>query len=261
MRRYVINLDRHTNRLEWISGGFSKVGVSFERQAAVDKDELPCEVTNRVSRNAGWSSGEIACFLSHIAVWKRIAADDEPYAAIFEDDVHLAPDAAILLSNSAWIPADVNLIKLETTLSPVRVGVRNGRFDGHELLKLKSFHNGSAGYIIARDHAAFLAAAAEHFDRPVDDFVFDLHQANCWQLSPAICIQDMFLPGSGKIGSSLEQGRQDVRGAKRLKARQSLPQKLIREAKRLASKAMGQQRTVIPFAFPPDGQPPHAANA
>ncbi|MBE1208098.1 glycosyltransferase family 25 protein [Aminobacter carboxidus] len=252
MRRYVINLDRDTARLAWMTDAFRRVGLCFERYAAVNKDQLSDEAVSRASGNAGWSRGEIACFLSHVAVWKQIALGAEPYAAIFEDDVHLSPNAAFFLTETSWIPPDVDLIKLETTLNPVRVGERKFDFAGHGLVKLQSFHNGSAGYIISRQHAALLAASADQIDRPVDDFIFDLHKATCWQLSPAICIQDMFLPGSGKIASTLEQGRQDARGAKRLKTRQSFLQKLVRETKRLVSKVMGQRRAVIPFAILPN---------
>jgi glycosyl transferase family 25 len=253
MRRYVINLDRDTARLDWITGAFRKIGISFERYAAVNKDQLSDEAVNRASGNPGWSRGEIACFLSHIEVWHKIASSPEPYAAVFEDDVHLCPSAASFLGDSSWIPPGVELIKLETTLNPVRVGEQKLDFAGHGLVKLQSFHNGSAGYIISRQHAALLANSTEQFDRPVDDFIFDLHKAACWQLSPAICIQDMFLPGSGKIASTLEQGRQDARGTMRLKARQLLSRKLIREAKRLVSKTKGRPHTVIPFSLRPRG--------
>ncbi|CAN7408319.1 glycosyltransferase family 25 protein [Aminobacter sp. LjRoot7] len=251
MRRYVINLDLDTARLDWVTEAFRNAGISFERYAAVNKDFLPDEAFNRASGNPDWSRGEIACFLSHIDVWKTIASSAEPYAAIFEDYIHLSPSAAFFLTDSSWIPPDVDLIKLETTLNPVRLGERKFDLAGHGLIKLQSFHNGSAGYIISRQHAALLADSAEQFDRPVDDFIFDLHKATCWQLSPAICIQDMFVPGSGKIASTLERGRQDARGAKRLKVRQSLSGKLVREAKRLVSKAKGQPHTVIPFSTQP----------
>ncbi|BBD37288.1 glycosyl transferase [Aminobacter sp. Y103A] len=248
MRCYVINLDRDTTRLAWMTDAFRKVGLSFDRYPAINKDQLSDETVSHASGSAGWSRGEIACFLSHVELWKQIAVGAEPYAAIFEDDVHLSPDATVFLADTSWIPLGVDLIKLETTLNPVRVGGRQFEFAGHALVKLQSFHNGSAGYILSRRHAALLAASADKVDRPVDDFIFDLHKGACWQLAPAICIQDMFLPGSNMIASTLEQGRQDARGLKRLKPRQSLMQKVRREAKRLILKATRPRYTVIPIA-------------
>jgi glycosyl transferase family 25 len=250
---FVINLDRETKRLAWMTAAFRWMGLAFERFAAIDKNELSEDVISQivVYDHHNWSAGEIACFMSHVAVWQRIADGDADYAAVFEDDVHFSRDAARLLHDEAWIPAAIDLIKLETTLNPVLVGRWGRRIMGHRLLPLHSFHNGAAAYIISKRLAAQLVATAIKIDRPVDDFLFDMtrHQTPCWQLSPGLCIQEMFLPGQQiTLPSSLEPERQANPRPASTKARLSSFHKAVREARRLLWRLRRlPRRTTIPM--------------
>ena len=103
--------------------------------------------------------------MSHLAVWQRIADGNDDYAALFEDYFYFSRDAARLLHDEAWIPAAVDLIKLETTLNPVLVGRWGRRIMGHRLLPLHSFHNGATAYFVSKRLAAQLVATASKIDR------------------------------------------------------------------------------------------------
>jgi len=74
---------------------FARHGLSFEFMDAVDGSTMSTdEIANayNMEENA-WnfkralSSGEIACALSHRALWKRIAASEQSLAMVCEDDV------------------------------------------------------------------------------------------------------------------------------------------------------------------------------
>lgn len=248
MRCFVINLDRETARLAWMTDAFDKMGLGFQRFSAVNKDQLSDDAIRQVA-GGGWSHGEIACFLSHVEVWKLIAAGDDGHAAVFEDDVHFSRHASQFLRSSSWVPTGIDLVKLETTLVPVATGPGGIEMEGHRLLRLRSFHNGSAGYIISKRLAAKLVADAARIDRPLDDFVFEKHMASCWQMSPALCVQDMFLSTAGSVlESSLEQGRMSARGARRWKPRHSVWQRIFREIRRVSSKITRlPRRSVVPI--------------
>lgn len=113
MRCFVINLDRETGRLAWMTMAFHRMGLGFERFSAIDKTALDDDIINRlvIRDHHNWSPGEVACFMSHIAVWRRIAEGSDAHAVVLEDDVYFSQDAAVFLSDDAWIPAGVELIK------------------------------------------------------------------------------------------------------------------------------------------------------
>ncbi|QOF71264.1 glycosyltransferase family 25 protein [Aminobacter sp. SR38] len=253
MRCFVINLERETGRLGWMTTAFRRMGLGFERFSAIDKTALDDDIINRlVLRNHhNWSPGEVACFMSHIAVWRRIAEGSDRHAVVLEDDVYFSRDAADFLSDDAWIPAGVDLIKLETTLNPVLVGRRGGKIKTHRLLPLYSFHNGAATYAISRRLAAQLVTQASRIDRPVDDFLFDMtrHETPCWQLSPAISIQEMFLPDQATtLPSDLEPERLATPRLPRPKVRLTRSEKAIREIRRLLWRILHfPRRAIIPM--------------
>jgi len=238
MQCFVINLDRETKRLAWMTEAFSRMGLAFERCGAVDKTGLSDDDIDRivVRDHHNWSPGEVACFMSHIAVWRRIAEGSDAHAVVLEDDVYFSQDAARFLRDDTWIPPGAQLIKLETTLNPVLVGRRGRKIMGHRLLPLHSFHNGAAAYVISRRQAAQLVGLAGKIDRPVDDFLFDMtkHATRLWQLSPGIGIQEMFLPGQEiALPSNLEPERLATPRLRRPKMRLSRSAKAMREIRRL----------------------------
>ncbi len=109
---------------------FDRVGVEFERIAAVDGAALPPSVVEDFRQNRaatkpdGWLPGEIGCFLSHFEAWRRIAAHDAPWGAVFEDDIRVSPDLTSLLASADWIPPDADIVRLEAYRSMRLAGGR-----------------------------------------------------------------------------------------------------------------------------------------
>ena len=65
----------------------------------------------------GWLPGEVGCFLSHFEIWRRIASGNEPWAAVFEDDLRVSTDLGRLLRSHDWIPSDADIVRLEANRS------------------------------------------------------------------------------------------------------------------------------------------------
>lgn len=190
MKCLVINLDRSIDRLVEITTEFARIGVSFERIAAVDarSDSLSFPALPHLTK------AEIACFLSHRKCWQIIADGADQYVAIFEDDAVLKGDAGPLLSNHDWVPPDADIIKLETMFGQVRLGRIASIGNGHAVARLVGEHLGTAGYVISKGAAQRLLHRIKHLKEPIDltlfspnSFIFAINKT--YQLVPALCVQ------------------------------------------------------------------------
>src|SRR5947209_15071175 len=111
MTIYLINLDRHPERLAHMREQLD--GVAFERISAVDGSTRPATMK-------GLTRFELACLESHRTAWRRFLASAENFACFLEDDVHLQPGFAALLSKAKW-PEDAHAVKLDTYFQKVRL--------------------------------------------------------------------------------------------------------------------------------------------
>ena len=113
MKVYLINLDRHPDRLAHMRKQLD--AIAFERIAAVDGSSQPPTAK-------GLTRFELACLESHKVAWRRFLAGPEAYACFLEDDLHIWPGLAELTGREAWIPADAHSIKIDTYLQAVELG-------------------------------------------------------------------------------------------------------------------------------------------
>jgi len=191
MKCYVINLDQSEDRLAHITAEFAKIGAPFDRVAAIE--------ASSVVPAPNLSHAETACFHSHRLCWQMIADGDDPYASIFEDDIIFSEGARSLLTNDRWIPADADIVKLETFFTPVRMVRRRTAIDnGFSLARMLGQHIGTAGYTLSRRAARNLLGWTKKIRGPVDFTIFSpLHmpcaRSTVYQLTPAICAQSQFV--------------------------------------------------------------------
>ncbi|MBZ9710153.1 glycosyltransferase family 25 protein [Mesorhizobium sp. ESP7-2] len=241
MKRLVINLDRSPDRLAHTTAEFARIGLGFERVAAIDARDRPDFVLQRqhalyaVRRLSG---SEIACLHSHRACWTIIAQDDAPYGAVFEDDMVFSAKAGALLANTDWVPTGADVVKLETffhTTVIQREKVAVGH--GFSVFRLRKNHIGAGGYLLSRQAAHALLEATSDVNVAVDNLIFDPAFATStgktiYQLVPALCAQDRFV--DDRLPSLLEQGREAERVASGLANGQRMPAlaRIRREARR-----------------------------
>ncbi|MFA6155502.1 glycosyltransferase family 25 protein [Mesorhizobium sp.] len=214
MKCLVINLDRSPDRLAHVTAEFSRIGIPFVRVAATDARELPdlmLEPNHSMNGVRRLSRSEIACTHSHRACWSIIAQDDAPYGAIFEDDIVFSARAGAVLAETGWIPADADVVKLETFFSKIMVHrKRRAVGNGFSAFRLHKRHMGTAGYILSRQAARDLLEATVQATAPADELVFNPAFATSasktiYQLIPALCAQDQFI--GDRLPSLLSQER------------------------------------------------------
>ncbi|MGX8010461.1 glycosyltransferase family 25 protein [Mesorhizobium sp. ORM8.1] len=259
MKCLVINLDRSSDRLAHVAAEFERIGISFERIAALDARGRPeLSSMQRLTKHrlqSRLTNGEIACLLSHKACWSIIAAGDDEHVAVFEDDVVFTSAAGGLLADAGWIPADADIVKLETffrraVIGPRRIAVGNG----FSLSRLHTPHLGCAGYILSKRIAGSLVEATEEIAMPVDHVLFDpVRQRSpvrkIYQLSPALCVQKQHLDGAAQLPSLIPDDRDG--SATTVKPRLSQMARVKREVERLARRLNRicrlQFSSIVPF--------------
>ncbi|MBX2806313.1 MAG: glycosyltransferase family 25 protein, partial [Hyphomicrobiales bacterium] len=110
---YLINLDKDSDRLEFMDNQFRELGSSYERFAAIRGTQLPealapyfTDKSRRVVSQL--TSGEIGCYASHLAIMKIVANGAQP-GLIFEDDVRIKPEFPALIDEflNAQLPYDI----------------------------------------------------------------------------------------------------------------------------------------------------------
>ena len=117
MKIYLINLDRHRERLAHMRKQLN--GVAFERISAVDGSEDP-------PTTKGLSRFELACLESHKLAWRQFLNGPEDWACFLEDDLHIWPGVSPLTGSGFWIPLDAHSVKLDTYLQEGRTRRKAG---------------------------------------------------------------------------------------------------------------------------------------
>lgn len=240
MKIFVINLDRSPQRLERMVSLFGELGLDFTRVPAVDGRDL----ADRQARKGMYydlGNGEIGCFLSHIKCWDAAAKADGEYTAIFEDDVHFGAGARELLFDASWIPADADVVKLETTLVRTLVDYgRAGRAGDRSVRRLLDTHPGTGAYIVSRKGARKLLELSADFADPVDQFMFNpvsvaWNALTIYQVDPAICVQEVVVGNDG-AADALASGLKHERPVQeKARGTEKLMREIARPLERLAA--------------------------
>lgn len=202
MKNLVISLNTAIARREHIQKEFGKQNISFEFFDALTPDpaKLLAEKMSLKMHEDFLTSGELACFMSHVSIWQKIVEERIPYLAIFEDDVYLGENAQKLLTDCSWIQNDWDIIKIEAFadkvfLSGPKIDIANG---ARQVVQLTGKNLGTAGYILS------LKGAQKYLDyvrkmqlTPLDQVMFDEFIQDkiypVYQMIPALCIQEMML--------------------------------------------------------------------
>lgn len=242
---------------------FGAAGIVFERVVAIDGQQLSEAVIRAltVSRHdyRPLTASEVGCFLSHRACWQRIAAGPDAFAAVFEDDIAFSRNGPSCLRETAWVPTNADVVKLETYVEKVWVDKNpTATLVDHSVRRLRSIHWGTAGYVISRACAARLVNNTKTFSVTVDDALFHpkyraLRTIVVYQLVPALCIQKRFSDDKNVAlafqstvdshASGPETATLERRGLKRRLAR--LGEKIVRRLRQ-------QTRLSVPFEMAED---------
>jgi glycosyl transferase family 25 len=244
LQRFVVNLDRSPERMERFLLRTERLGLEFIRISAVDGRNLTESTLKKFHRrcpaNRAVSYGELGCFLSHLAVWTRIASAKHAWSFVAEDDFHFSADAKLFLESDEWLPSHVQLLKAETMQTTVRMSsVPLREMRGIRLRWLRSYHGGTAGYFISSSGASKLIELAEYHCEPVDHFIFgqsraQRHQLAIAQMDPAIGIQAALIEDQPSSSSELDFDREEFWNNHPLSRKPRGLRKIARELQRVA---------------------------
>ncbi|WP_436872409.1 glycosyltransferase family 25 protein [Acinetobacter haemolyticus] len=244
MKNYVISLSNESQRREHINTEFGKERIEFEFFDAItpvtlSKTALDFGIN---TENTDLHPNEISCVLSHMVLWKKAIDEQLDYIAIFEDDIYLGEHAQFFLKNSFWLPERSEIVKLETLYRKVFVSRKDDVLaleHQRKLMVLNGPHMGAGGYILSRKAAEQLLSFTIKLKKliPIDHIIFRAYpealNEKVYQLSPALCVQDVILTnGMTNFPSSLEEVRNIRKGENKIKKKLSLVAKAKREFSR-----------------------------
>ncbi|MDE3964466.1 glycosyltransferase family 25 protein [Glaesserella parasuis] len=273
---YIISLISADIRRSHINKEFSSKNIKFEFFDAfqpLGKENIIENILPQLNKNTVLTVGEKGCLISHLLLWQKCIDEDMPYISIFEDDVILSEDAEYFLNDYSWISGsmikqDNFIVRFETFLMPVisEKAQNIAPINGRNICILKSKHYGTAGYIISKNAINYLLRLIKSLEaediKPIDQIIFNqlLSDQNLfiYQLSPAICIQELQLnKEESSLYSQIEEDR-----AKRFitkpKEKMSIFGKILKELDRYKNRdkrkkqrieeiELENQKSIIPF--------------
>jgi len=173
---FVINLDQATERLIHFEAQARAAGIVFERLSAVDgrlMSPSECAEWHDPAAIYPLSRPEIGCIRSHQKAWQKIIESGSDWGAVFEDDVCLSTELGAILGQTAQIPAEIDLIKLEAIADRrVLLGGTHSHLAGRTLRHLRGIALGSAGYLISNNACQRLLRATRLPSIPIDMYLF-----------------------------------------------------------------------------------------
>ena len=170
---YVINLDRRPDRLATIGRDLDRLGLSFERVAAVDARDL--SDADRLTSLPFIDLGAVACMQSHAEALRRLLLTSHAAALVLEDDAELASDVPAMCRDVDWWPEGSKVVSLEVPRAGKKLqGWVCGRTPGgRDLRTIVRWNFGAAAYLVNRKAARALIDSYERQELHTDRLMFD----------------------------------------------------------------------------------------
>lgn len=188
----IISLKSAADRRRFQEEQFTKLALPFLFLDATTKDDISKNTREKFANTWQRSllDSEIACLLSHKAIWDKIVAHDQPML-ILEDDVLLSPKLPGILAAVDGVTA-TDILQLETFARTKAISIDpTGNIAGRAIHRLTSGRAGSAAYILWPDGAKKLLLEIEKIMAPADAFINGVKSLRAVQIVPAPAIQFM----------------------------------------------------------------------
>jgi GR25 family glycosyltransferase involved in LPS biosynthesis len=205
---YYINLSSRPDRRAFMENQLAALELTAKRCEATRRDDPRVIAATgqhgSAERPNGLTAAELACSLSHEAVWRTALERNEPLVAIFEDDAVLSPALPDFLARVDG--AAYEAIHIETEDRRLRVlPVAQTVLPGVHLRPYLSTLHGSAGYLISRAGMHTMLARKTHLAVPVDHALFCPLRSPLRRQAltdPGLCIQTQRLAANSAISKS-----------------------------------------------------------
>lgn len=221
--------------------GASRLLLPFRRVPAIDCRDLGGESPEGFRphrfRHERWTLRpfEIAVFESHRRAWREFLATNLELAVIMEDDLLFKADFAEAVAKLAAHRPRFDLVKLNHSMRPRRMGPALDGLPGIVLRPVQENIADAGGYLLSRPAAERLLDQSRQYCSHLDDFLFSPDRGlRIVQLFPPICGQVIYRPESvaGIAGFNLSTRIQQPSPADK----GPVPFRLFKECRRLSKR-------------------------
>ena len=206
MKGYLINLDRASDRRDYMVGMLSRLvpDMVIERAMNVDIKAAnwapPTFIQPGRWKSDRWSLGpsDIEIFRSHIDCWEKISTSGEA-GLVLEDDLLFSKNFPQAIEQLKSVRPR-GIVRLDGVASPMILRKCVTQMTGFTLCPVGSLTASAAAYMLDPQTAAGLVANVK-IERTVDDYLFDPtpqdrgakgHDLPILQLEPIVAIQAQF---------------------------------------------------------------------
>ncbi len=213
MRIYVINMAEHDDRRRSSKEKLEAEELEFEFfEAIAGREAFGAFAEYDVEEfllNTGRpiTIGEVGCFASHRALWKRCAQLAEP-VLIMEDDFDLLEGFAAAVREALRLATALGFIRLQTDLRARRIPLLDA--GGFVASRFTKAPHSTMAYAISPETAKRFLAATERFDAPVDVFIKKfwehgqpLHSLTPYTVAPSVLSAETTIDGRIKEGGDV----------------------------------------------------------
>lgn len=231
---YLLNLDRHKDRLEYVASQLDNQDVPWKRFAGIDAQIISeASLDGLVSRTGPiprMPIGARACTAGHVKIIQDFLSTDASYLLVLEDDAVLSPSFSTFIAELATI-SDIGILNISRQIPSgrekklvvrSRTAIHNDLFQIHDLTGI---HYSCAGYMMDRNSAKVFCEVYSTIDVPIDHALFNPNISKVYgkvpvrQLFPAIVkpredlvssIQTVQVEGAKSIRNKLKRARAEV---------------------------------------------------
>lgn len=200
-----ISLRHASTRREAMKAQFERLGLEVEFLDGIvpNEDDYQCADDydrDYRSRMAGkqLTRGEVGCYRTHMAAWRRLATGQREWACVIEDDVLLSPRFPEVVGALASGPQDWDLVRLAGVFTRrMRRRVRQAA-PGVDLVEYLYPPRGTQAYIVRRAAAVRLLEHCAMIRHPIDDAMdrYWEHELRLLAVRPWVAAEDSRLPST-----------------------------------------------------------------
>lgn len=176
MKTFVISLKRSKDRRLSIQKLLDEAGIDFEFFDAIDAAQPNFKYSERRAPDKtkirfGYHlvESELACFASHLSIWKRCLELNEPIL-VLEDNIQITPEFLTHFESLETITNKYQLVKL-CALHPKKHRIIESLKNQASIVHYRRSTCGTQGYSLTPHAAAKLISQATFFIEPVDNYI------------------------------------------------------------------------------------------
>lgn len=243
-KTYVLNLDRHPERLAEIGRQLDAQDIEWQRFSAIDALSAEPETLDQFTDTVGpiprMGAGARACTAGHFLIWEAFLASDATVAFILEDDARISSKFKDFMVQSIKLADKLDIVNFNRQAPKrknKRLFVSKRSVFKHDVFtadRLLGPHFGTAGYMITRDAARYLINDIARTNVPIDHLLFNpnvsefCRKARIFQTFPAFVrpspeifvtsIQKETVANAKSLSNRLRRGYYEINQAPKLLA-------------------------------------------